>query len=213
MERVPGRRLACSSEDIGVAQVASRDAQVAHAHRKAALHVCRLAVCKAQVLRRTRHLLCCGGSINSLCGHNRSQTISVSKPSAAQNRASKVLHRSHLLGPHESQAQHCIVRRCKVKHPHMAWHVRPRVLLQCPSNQPSSSCLGVSTESLTKASASPGNMRAAHFSADSTCNNGTSNSDISVQSCWKQVRRPTHLLERTNLSTYSGASWGVAFGL
>ena len=50
MQRAPGRRLACSSEDIGVAQVANGDAQVAHALRKLALLVCKLAVRKAQIL-------------------------------------------------------------------------------------------------------------------------------------------------------------------
>ena len=50
MEHVPGVGLACSSEDKGVAQVADRDAQVAHAHGKVALLVCKLAVRKAQIL-------------------------------------------------------------------------------------------------------------------------------------------------------------------
>ena len=47
LKRVPGGRLACCSEDIGVAQVANRDAQVAHAHRKIALLVCKLALRKS----------------------------------------------------------------------------------------------------------------------------------------------------------------------
>jgi len=50
MKRVPGDRLACSAEDIGVAQVANRDAQVAHAHRKIALLVCKLALRESQIL-------------------------------------------------------------------------------------------------------------------------------------------------------------------
>ena len=76
MEHVPGVRLASSSEDKGVAQVADRDAQVAHAHGKVALLVCKLAVCKAQIFRCTRHLLRCAGSFNSLLVHKQVETMS-----------------------------------------------------------------------------------------------------------------------------------------
>lgn len=70
-QRIPGGRLACGPEDIGVAQMADRDAQVMHAHINVALLACILAVCKAQVLGRACHLLRCADTFNSLFEHQQ----------------------------------------------------------------------------------------------------------------------------------------------